>query len=271
MENFYTCYLMGGIGNQMFQVAHTISQGLSNNTKCLFRKNSYTPMQGRNTSNYINNIFRKLNFVDELNFDVRISEKEWSYNKLVVPENKSVEFYGYFQSSKNFNGFNDEIREIFLPNKLFVEESFQKFPELNQENTLSIHIRRGDCFLNQDIHPIAKEEYIYKALEKIDKISHVFIFSDDKEWVKNNLKFENVTYINEDEDYKELWLMSLCKNNIIVNSTFSWWASYLNTNKNKKIVAPSIWFGPRGPQNYKDIYEPYWEIINVEYSNGWLI
>lgn len=267
MENFFTCYLMGGIGNQMFQVAHTIAEGLKYNKNCVFRKNSYTPMQGRDTSNYINNIFRNIKFEDNVNFDLRINEKDWSYGELEIPENKSVEFYGYFQSSKNFNGFNDEIKNLFLPTDLFVKESMLKFPELNQENTLSIHIRRGDCFQNPDIHPMPTVQYVKKCLDIIGEYSHIFMFTDDKVWVKENLKFENCTYI-DDEDYNEIWLMSLCKNNIMSNSTFSWWGSFLNKNKDKKVIAPSVWFGPRGPQNYKDIYEDNWTIVDVKYNNG---
>ena len=74
--------------------------------------------------------------------------------------------------------------------------------------------------------------------------------------------------VEEDEDYKEIWLMSLCKNNIICNSTFSWWGSFLNRNENKKVIAPSIWFGTGGPSNFSDIYESNWIIINVESKNG---
>jgi hypothetical protein len=146
---------------------------------------------------------------------------------------------------------------------------YEKHPELRQENTLSIHIRRGDCFMNPDIHPIANEVYFERALKEIGEYSHVFVFSDDKVWAKENLKFENVTYV-DDEDYREMWLMSLCKNHIMVNSTFSWWGTFLNPNKNKKIVAPSIWFGPRGPRNYGDIYESNWTVLEVKYEDGWL-
>jgi len=110
-------------------------------------------------------------------------------------------------------------------------------------------------------------KYVERSLEVIGKYSHIFIFTDDKAWVKENLKFDNCTYINE-EDYLEMWIMSLCKNNIICNSTFSWWASFLNKNKYKKVVAPSMWFGPRGPQNYKDIYEKNWIVVDVKYNNG---
>ena len=73
---------------------------------------------------------------------------------------------------------------------------------------------------------------------------------------------KNCTIVDE-KDYIELWLMSLCKNNILSNSSFSWWGSYLNENKNKIVVAPSVWFGPNGPKIFSDIFEPYWKIINV--------
>jgi len=106
-------------------------------------------------------------------------------------------------------------------------------------------------------------------LKEIGEYTHVFVFSDDKDWAKENLKFENVTYV-DDEDYKEMWLMSLCKNHIMVNSTFSWWGTFLNPNENKKIVAPSMWFGPRGPRNYEDIYESNWTVLEVKYEDGWL-
>jgi hypothetical protein len=226
-------------------------------------------MQGRQTKNYVNNIFRNLKFIDEYPNPYHIvNEGSWEYSE-INPNEQNTIFDGYFQSSKNFLGFDDEIKKIFSPTEEFVNEMYLKYPELNQENTLSIHIRRGDCFINPDIHPIANENYVNMALNEIGDYTHVFIFSDDKKWVKENLKFKNVTYI-DDEDYKEMWLMSLCKNHIMVNSTFSWWATFLNKNPNKKIVAPSIWFGPRGPKNYKDIYESNWIILNVKYEDGWL-
>ena len=268
MSNLISCNLMGGLGNQIFQAAHAVSQGIKHNRKVVFIPQSWTPMQGRQVSNYVNNVFRNLKFINNLDGFEKVVEGPWEYTE-VFPKECNTVFDGYFQSSKNFFGFDDEIKKIFSPTEEFISEMYEKYPELNKENTLSIHIRRGDCFMNPDIHPIANEVYIERALKEIGDHTHVFIFSDDKNWVKENLKFENVTYV-EDEDYREMWLMSLCKNHIIVNSTFSWWGAYLNPNPNKKIVAPSIWFGPRGPQNYKDIYESNWKIIEVKYEDGWL-
>ena len=68
-----------------------------------------------------------------------------------------------------------------------------------------------------------------------------------------------------------MWLMSLCKNNITSNSTFSWWGGFLNQNTNKKIYVPSIWFGPSGEYDWEDIYVESWTKINVKYSEGMLI
>lgn len=267
MSNLISCYFMGGLGNQLFQASHALAQGLKHKRDVVFLPESFTPMQGRKTDNFVNNIFRNLKFVNSFeNFDT--IESQWEFSEIFPSENNTM-FYGYFQSSKNFLGFENEIRDIFLPTEKFVENSLSKFPQLKENKTLSLHIRRGDCFQNLDIHPIAREKYIQKALEKIGDYSHIFIFSDDKNWVKENLHLQNSIFIDQ-EDYEEIWLMSLCQNNIIVNSTFSWWGSFLNKNKDKKVVAPSIWFGPRGPKNYSDIYEPYWSLVNVKYNNGWL-
>lgn len=268
MSNLISCNLMGGLGNQIFQAAHALAQGMKYNREVVFVPHSWTPMQGRQTSNYVNNVFRNIKFVDNIDGFEKVVEGPWEYID-VFPKDHNTVFDGYFQSSKNFLGYDEEIKKIFSPTEEFINEMVEKYPQLKQEDTLSIHIRRGDCFMNPDIHPIANEKYVERALNEIGNYSHVFVFSDDKDWVKQNLVFENVTYV-EDEDYREMWLMSMCKNHIIVNSTFSWWGSFLNTNPNKKIIAPSIWFGPRGPQNYKDIYEKNWTVLEVKYEDGWL-
>ena len=260
--NFISCKLMGGLGNQMFQAAHAMCQGLLHNRPMYLLPHW--------CENYKENIFRKFRFGSNHHGFIEVNEGPWEYS-VVNPVMENTVFTGYFQSSKNFLGFHKEVREIFSPNNEIIKILKLKYPELEKPNTLSIHIRRGDCFLNLDIHPIISRSYLDKALEKIQSYSHMFIFSDDKDWVENNLKFENCTIVNEIEDYMEIWIMSLCQNNIISNSTFSWWGCFLGENVNKRVIAPSIWFGPRGPKKFYDIYEKNWEIINVEYKNGWLI
>ena len=70
------------------------------------------------------------------------------------------------------------------------------------------------------------------------------------------------------EDYEELWMMSLCNHNVMSNSSFSWWGSYLNLNEDKKIFVPSTWFGPQGETYYQDVYEDNWIKIETIFDDG---
>jgi hypothetical protein len=102
-------------------------------------------------------------------------------------------------------------------------------------------------------------EYIQAALKQFSDDQYTFlIFSDDIEWCKQVFP-DGVVFIEGNNQYKDLCLMSLCNHNIISNSSYSWWAAYLNQNKNKKIVAPSNWFIPAKPLT--DLYPNNWIII----------
>jgi hypothetical protein len=107
---------------------------------------------------------------------------------------------------------------------------------------IGIHIRRGDYLRFPDHHPILPIEY-YKTAIDYFKADNVFVFSDDIDWCKSNIIGDNIIYIENEKDYIEMYLMSLCENNIISNSSFSWWGAWLNENKNKKVIGPKLWFG----------------------------
>lgn len=261
--------LMGGLGNQMFQIAHAVAQGLKHNREVVFFPNSFTPLQGKTTQNYVKNIFRNINFSTNLPQFKTLNVSEWEY-KEVVPYEENTLFHGYFQSSKNFKEYKKEIVELFSPNQLFINKALDKYPHIFEKNTVSIHARFGDYKKNPNIHPSVTMSYISTALDTLETYGHAFLFSDDKKWLKNNFRGNKVTIVDED-DYAEIWLMSLCNHNIICNSTFSWWGSFLNKHVDKKVFAPSIWFGPDGPKNYGDIFEPNWNIIKTEYINGELV
>ena len=265
---------MGGLGNQMFQIAHAISQGRINETPVLFTKDTYTPMQAKKTTNYMDNIFRKLRFVDYLPESKIVTEKSWNNSDVKIIDNTSLQFYGYFQSSKNFFGMESYIKDVFEPSESFLNKIKSLYPILFSNECTSIHIRRGDYLSISDILPTLDISYYQNCLSKIKNINHVFIFSDDKKWCHENLQFfakYNCTIVENLEDYEELWMMSLCTNNIISNSTFSWWGTFLNKKERKQTFAPNVWFGPRGEKKYDSIYEPDWNLINVNYVNGVLI
>ena len=269
MSNLITGAFMGGLGNQLFQAAHALAQGWKHNREVVFVANSYTPGQGRNAANYVHNVFRNLKFIDEFENYTVINEGEFIYTD-INPVQGNTAFDGYFQSTKNWFGYQDKIRELFQPPQDVIDYFYQKYPQLREPNTLSLHVRRSEYLIYPDVHPTITLGYIQKALDVIGKYSTVFVFSDDHQWVKDNLNVSSAVFVNEPEDYLELWLMSLCNNHIMSNSKFSWWGTFLNKNLDKKIVAPSVWFGPKGP-NAEDIYEPYWNLIPVQYNNGQLV
>ena len=267
---FSTAFLMGGLGNQMFQIANAYSQGLDGSVDTVFRPFSQTNLQGHQTEKYVNNIFKKIKFVNSLEDYARYYEPNWHYNDKKFLWDKSIEFYGYYQSSKNFLSFSNEVISLFEMDYETKNYLLEKYNQLYHPDNISIHVRRGDYVNYPNTHPVISKSYIDSSLNEIGKYDYIFVFTDDKNWVKNNLNYNNMIFVDE-EDYIELWLMSLCKNNILSNSSFSWWGSFLNTNKNKKIIAPSIWFGPEGPKNFQDIYEPYWTVLNVTIKDGELI
>ena len=131
--------------------------------------------------------------------------------------------------------------------------------KINNTNSISIHYRRTDyCNLGLTISDTG---YYQKALnlllQKIES-PEIFIFSDDLVWAKSNVKFPfPVTFVFE-PDYIEMFLMSQCKHNIIANSTFSWWAAWLNSNSEKIVVAPKSWHNKKA--NTK-IYPAEWTVI----------
>ena len=136
MSNLISCNLMGGLGNQMFQAAHALAQAIKLNREAVFVPRSWTPMQGRQTENYLNNIFRNMKFVESIEGFEKVSEGPWEYIDIFAKDHDTV-FDGYFQSTKNWFGYEDKVREMFEPPKELVDEFYSKYPQLNNSETLS--------------------------------------------------------------------------------------------------------------------------------------
>lgn len=245
--------LFGGLGNQMFQISAAHSLSIRNNDVSGFNFNEcYTPLQGKPSNFYKDNIFKNISVIETYDFKNHYIETSHQYSP--IPYTNDLLLNGYFQSEKYFVDFKDEIMNLFYLDTYKNEiDSFLKF----DKPITSVHIRRGDYLKNPHIHPTCDLNYYKKAIDLIGDSLFLFI-SDDIEWVKQNFKSENYIFSNFNNDILEMELMSKCQNNIIANSTFSWWGAYLNKNINKKIIAPLIWFGEGGPKNYFDIIPESW-------------
>ena len=150
---------------------------------------------------------------------------------------------GYYVSEKYFS----DIREVILNEIKIKEESnlYKKWKEiiLSSDKSVMVHARRTDHVLNKTF-TLIDENYYKKAIENFDNDLEIFAFSDDAEWIKNVFPNRHVTVVSGNglKDYEELMLMSLGKNFIIANSTYSWWSSWLSVYDNKKIIILKKWY-----------------------------
>jgi hypothetical protein len=267
---FFTTELMGGLGNQMFQIAHVYAQSKRFNIDYKLKPKSNTNLQGYQPNKYLDNIYRNLKFEDFETTDLYVTS-DWDFREINPIPKYSTEFRGYFQSSKNFYGFYKKIKDLFSPTTEFLEKIKSIYPQVFYPNSVIIHIRRGDYLKFPEIHPTIDVSYINYCLQKIENYDNIYVVSDDKNWVKENVKIEKLIVVDGLDDYEELWLISLFNNIIMSNSTFSWWGAFLNQLDSPKIYVPNCWFGPKGEQNINDLYEENWIKINVKYENGKLI
>jgi len=235
-----------GLGNQMFGVAAALSHAEDNNIKavfpCLLDRNRY--------GSYCDNIFRNLN-IENPPAPVQNFYKEPKFSFSKIPKKQNMVIEGYFQSERYFAHNRDLILKTFtLPYKIESYLNFKYSKILSLKNTVSVHIRRGDYLTNfKGCFEILDNEYYSRAFNCFDKES-VFVFFGEHEkdsiYFKENFNLKNSFFIHDD-DIIDLFLMSKLKNNIIANSSFSWWGAWLNQNKEKKVVAPQKWFGKDNP------------------------
>ena len=121
-----------------------------------------------------------------------------------------------------------------------------------------MHIRRTDYVTSNGYHPVQSLDYYQNAIDLIGDYDNLYIFSDDINWCKDNLKFKNMIFRYGNSDIEDLFLMSMCANNIIANSTFSWWAAWLNERPDKRVISPSKWLGEQTNLNTNDIIPLDW-------------
>lgn len=275
-------HIEGGLGNQMFQYAfgRTLAEklGVPLILDCSFYKNQKgEPMiSKRNFELDIFNLnIRKLEaegfFVNFYAFSIKLLRRiigEYFFDKyfssfyIFEDRLKNSSFInntgcfciykGYWQNEKYFSGNRDDILKMF---KFKIEsqvENLKITQSIKNCNSVSIHVRRGDYVLNSSAnqtHGTCTLDYYYSAIAHV--VKHVsnpvfFIFSDDLDWARCNLELsyshefvEESKYLSDNVD---MLLMSKCKHNIIANSSYSWWAAWLNSQNKKIVIAPKYWF-----------------------------
>jgi hypothetical protein len=250
---------MGGLGNMLFQISTSYAASLRNGMDFCADLSNYHGGHG-DISRYFTNILRNVKFCGPTIVESVYGESNHYYSELPL-FSSSTKLIGYFQSEKYFNEFRKEILDFLSPTIEITKKLTIKFGRFLNNETCSIHVRRGDYVDLSDFYINLSEKYFESAVKKIGEDKMFLIFSDDINWCKKNLNFiDNKIFVEGLEDYESIYLMSMCKHNIISNSTFGWWGAWMNKNENKIVVSSSQWFGPNlvGLLDSKDINCKNW-------------
>jgi hypothetical protein len=269
--------LNGGLGNQMFQysLGRNIAKqkgvplkldisGYKNGDLRQFglshfaisseiaTDNEIFTLKGSTIPDKIKNIERFKWLFKPYNKRTYIEYKSMRFNPSIFNVGNEVYLDGYWQSEKYFK----EIRPL-LKREFNLKEEPDKIniglaEKIMDVNSASIHVRRGDYILNPKAnlyHGVCPISYFNNAISfllKTQQDLEFFIFSDDTQWVRDNLKIKLPVHYMEHNgstnDYLDMWLMSQCKHHIISNSSFSWWGAWLGDYQKKNVIAPAKWF-----------------------------
>ncbi len=244
MITFQALGRCGRLGNQMFQIASTIGIAIKNNEEYRFENFEY--------NHYLANPI-PIGKTEVRNF---YHEPYFHHQEVLIED---CNLHGYFQSEKYFSHCKQVIRSHFTPKKELLDSINRKYSGVIDEVSASIHVRRGDYLQLERYHPVLMTQYYYSAIKILGQENSFLICTDDLSWCKKKFIGLNFYFAENNSDIFDLYLMSMCKNNIIANSTFSWWSAWLNNNEEKKVIAPKKWFGPdMGRTNTSDLYCDGW-------------
>jgi hypothetical protein len=248
MITFNTLGVHGQLGNQMFQYA--LLQGIYYKSRFEI---VFTP-KIKNQS-YLFNIFNLQNYhINDKEINNEYREIDFTFNNEVFNLD-NTSFFGYFQSEKYFIHCIDKIKKEFTFKDHIINTATEILNPYKNKTLISAHVRRGDYLINPDYHPLPSLEYYKKAFNYLDDGNTIFVcVSNDIEWCKANLIRDNIIYLSNNLDI-DMCIISQCDHHIIANSTFSWWGSWLGMHPNKKIIAPTPWFGPKANHDTKDLYK----------------
>ena len=298
-----SCIIMGGLGNQLFQIYTTMALSLEMKTNFIFPKIKFEMDKRSDTywDSFLKELYKNTIVMDIKNIKYPVyKEKEFKYNKIqIIPDlikkNSDVMLYGYFQSYKYFD---KEYKNISKYIKLDESRSVVRnmyYKKYENCNVISLHFRMGDYKYLKNCHPILGVDYYINSIKfilskkcsivkwtilyfyeeedmdevksKVEKIKAECIeYLRGQEWGRGHeVDFERANNESKMEDWRQLLLMSCCQHNIIANSSFSWWAAYFNDNSEKIICYPKTWFGSQLSQhNTCDLCPKSWNKINGE-------
>lgn len=269
-ENMVTVAIFGGLGNQMFQYA--LGRTLAQRNQCRLQLDLRHYDQNRAFRYGLGDF--KINAVigtertlpptrsDRLKYlrwryfskkHRMIREQSLSFDASILDLQGSLYLRGYWQSQRYFAEIADTIRQEFELVDVPSQQNAEMLAQIRSSSSIALHVRRGDYVSNPNcnkFHGTCSPDYYERAVEQICQQvpgdHRVYVFSDDWHWAKENVHTRcPMVFVHHNDSFaahEDLRLMSACAHQVISNSTFSWWAAWLNSNQQKRIIAPSQWF-----------------------------
>lgn len=276
--------LTGGLGNQLFQYAAGRNLAEMRGTKFristlnyqryklhAFSLNHFCIEAEEATQKEVNQFTQPITRLTDLLKPIHkrsvFRERQFHFDSSFCSIGDNTLLRGYFQSEKYFSPVSGILRQEFSVKSPLSGKTKEVESRISNTSSVSVHVRRGD-YINDSkinrVHGVCDISYYNNSVKMISDVVEnpfFFIFSDDPEWVKENIRLsfpsEFVNHNDSSNNFQDLYLMSRCKHNIIANSSFSWWGAWLNSHPDKIVIAPSKWFND-SKRNSKDIVPESW-------------
>lgn len=292
-SRFVGVWVLGGLGNQMFQyaMAHAVARRMGARMRLdLSGFGSYSlrsfalsafgieaarwegscPAEGRRVR-----LRERWQALADLGLAPKpgyrlIRERTFFYDPSLKDLNESCYLHGYWQSPRYFDDFADDIRRIFDPARFETPELAARIAHLQAQPSVSVHLRRGDYASSSQtlaVHGLCGMDYYERAARLMRRCvpgCRFHVFSDDLEAAREMFSgWSDATVMEPRSQEEDLLLMSRCQHHIIANSSFSWWAAWLDDRPESIVVAPRNWFArPRLLRTHVlDLFPAHWVLL----------
>jgi len=242
----------GRLGNQFFQVAATIGAAV---------RHGYRPQfPAWKNSTILHESFDQA--LDPARIAGFYDEPHFHYAP--IPDAPNLDLTGFFQSPRYFGGYENLIRQYLRPSDKLRDAVTTRFATLLAKPTVALHVRRADYVGLSHSFQLLPVEYYRAAMKRFGPGHHFAVFSDDPAWCRTAFASDDVEIIEGNPGYADLYIMARCKHQVIANSSFSWWAAWLNENPDKRVITPAKWFGPSMSANdTRDLLPSDWVVLDA--------
>ncbi len=233
---FVSARIHGQMGNNFFQIAAASALAWDNGAEPYFPDLSHTAYP---------RVFFRCNQQTFPSQKVSFTWHEPSYAFHAIPYKANMKIDGYFQSEKHFPLYRDRLLKLFAPHpedEAYIKKQYADI--LNHPSSVGVQIRYYQWEdPNGSLYPQFGREFLKMAMKHVPEESLFVITSNNLDFVRKEIpeEMKNVIFLENEKDYISFYVQSLCKHNIITNSSFGWWAAWLNENQDKKIIFPKQW------------------------------